>query len=385
MPGHASSHVFPPRDYGRPRVAVVMLSLVPGAMGGTETYARELTRHLDRGRIDAHAFVPRGAEGFSAGIPEIVVPEVRAGASVPARLAATTASIAVRRRILDRLGSAELAHLPFSSSVPPLPSRVARVVTIHDVVHLDMPETFSRAERLYRTAFYDVPARQADAVITISQFARRTIVEKMKVPEHRIHTIPLGVDLSAFTPGTVERENILYYPARPYPHKNHERLFAAVELLHREDPTLRLVLSGEGRERLGTLPPFVEHVGLVPFDELRALYQRARLLVFPSLYEGFGLPPLEAMASGCPVAASNAASIPEVVGDAAELFDAHTVAGIAAGIRRALNRTDDLRARGLRHVTGVSWRRCVAAHEDVYLEVAAERRRRLRAGVGRRD
>lgn len=384
MPGTYTSLNFPPRDFGRPKVALVMLSLVPGAMGGTETYARALTRELDPARVDAQAFVPTGAEGFSEGIAEVVVPEVSAGPSSRQRLTVASLGVARRRRLLRRFGSADVVHLPFSSAVPPLSAATGRVVTIHDVVHLDMPQNFSRAESAYRKLAYELPARRADVVITISEFAKRTIVEKMKVPERIVRTIPLGVDLTAFTAYRGARENFLFYPARPYPHKNHQRLVEAVGLLRREDPTLRLVFSGEGLERLGDLPAWVERRGLVSFDELREIYHRARLMVFPSLYEGFGLPPLEAMASGCPVAASDAASIPEVVGDAAELFDATSVDGIAAGIRRALARTDDLRSRGFDRVAGVTWRRCVQAHEDVYLDVAAERQRRLRAGLARR-
>ena len=122
-------------------------------------------------------------------------------------------------------------------------------------------------------------------------------------------------------------------------------------------PGLRLVLTGDALESLPEPPEGVERLGSVSHEELAALYRRAACLVFPSLYEGFGLPVLEAMASGCPVAASNRAAIPEVCGDAAVLFDPDDVGAIANGVREALARADELarardRARGGIHVGG---------------------------------
>ena len=105
-------------------------------------------------------------------------------------------------------------------------------------------------------------------------------------------------------------------------------------------------------------------------DELVALYRRASALVFPSLYEGFGLPPVEAMACGCPVATSNAGSLPEVVGDAAVLFDPRDPAAIAAGITEALDRTDELTRLGLARAAAFTWEATARAHDRVY-EAAA--------------
>ena len=117
--------------------------------------------------------------------------------------------------------------------------------------------------------------------------------------------IPHGIDHARFSPGDEPREPFLLYPARAWPHKNHARLFEAFALLRRERPELRLVLTGGGHS--APLPDGVEVRGHVSADELVSLYRRAAALVFPSLYEGFGQPPLEAMACGCPVACSNAA------------------------------------------------------------------------------
>ena len=197
------------------------------------------------------------------------------------------------------------------------------VVSLLDVQHLDLPGLFSRAERTYRRRFYDAAARRADVVITISEFTKSRIVETLGIEPSRIIVAPLGVDAAEFEPNLGPRENLLLYPARGWPHKNHATLFEAFSLLRAEDPTLRLVLTGGGLDGSGAVPAGVDVRGLVGRDELRELYRTAAALVFPSLYEGFGLPPLEAMASGCPVAASRAGSLPEICGDAAVLFDAH--------------------------------------------------------------
>ena len=135
-------------------------------------------------------------------------------------------------------------------------------------------------------------------------------------------------------------------------------------------PDLRLVLTGGALDGLGELPDWVDRRGLVSSDELRRLYRTAALLAFPSLYEGFGLPSLEAMASGCPVAASNAGSIPEVCGDAAELFDPTDIESIALGIVNALARASELTAAGLEQVRKFSWKRCGDVHLAVYRSVA---------------
>jgi len=114
----------------------------------------------------------------------------------------------------------------------------------------------------------------------------------------------------------------------------------------------------------------VDLKGLVSYDELKALYRSAAVLAFPSLYEGFGLPPLEAMASGCPVAASDAGSIPEVCGEAAVLFKALDVKSIASGIIEAIDRRDELTSRGAHQVQKFTWERCRDVHLAVYRRVA---------------
>jgi glycosyltransferase involved in cell wall biosynthesis len=353
-----------------PDVALSMLTLVPGAMGGSETYARELTRQLaTTDEVAATAYLPANASGFSAGIPEVVLP-LRTGASTSERLRAVAAASLRARHLAPGLRDARIVHYPFTIPVPRPGRSQAFVQTLLDVQHLDLPQLFGRAELAFRRRYYEGAARRADMVITISEFARTRMIELLGIPGDRIRVAHLGVDADAYTPQLGPRDEFVLYPARGWKHKNHARLIEAMKAVRADRPGMRLVLSGGGLDSLGALPDWVEVRGLVSGEELRELYRNAAVLAFPSLYEGFGLPPLEAMASGCPVAATDAGSVPEVCGDAAVLFDARDPGAIAAGILEALGRSGELTRRGLEQVRSFTWERCLDAHLDVYRSVA---------------
>lgn len=354
-----------------PEVALAMLTLVPGAMGGSETYARELTRQLaTTDEVMATAYVPANAAGFSQGIPEVVVQRVQTGASTRQRLT-TVATASLRLGgAAAQLRSARIVHFPFTIPVPRPRREQAFVQTLLDVQHLDLPQLFSRPELAFRRRYYEGAARQADAVITISEFARQRMIELLGIPAERIRVAHLGVDADQFQPNSGPREEFVLYPARGWKHKNHARLLEAMAAVRVVRPGMRLVLTGGGLESLGEIPDWVDVRGLVSGGELRELYRRAAVLAFPSLYEGFGLPPLEAMASGCPVAASAAGSIPEVCGDAAVLFDPEDPESIAAGILEALARSEELTRLGFEQVRLFTWERCRDVHVDVYRGLA---------------
>jgi len=352
-----------------------MLTLVPGSMGGSETYARELTRELASStRVDARAYVARCAAGFSQGVPETVVPEIVGGPSSRERLTTVATARLRGRRIRARMAPIDAMHVPFSVPVPSPARSVALVQTLLDVQHLELPHMFTRSELAYRSALYDRTARRADAVITISHAAKAQIVARLGVPAERVFVAHLGVDTSRFRPSTGPRDETVYYPARGWPHKNHARLVEAVGLLRRERPGLRLVLTGGGLGALGSLPEWVDVRGLVSDQEVERLYATSGCLAFPSLFEGFGLPPLEAMASGCPVAASTAGSVPEVVGDAAVLFDPTDPSAIADGIARALEAPPSLIEAGFVRAASFTWDACMRVHEDAYVAAVEHRR-----------
>ena len=203
-------------------------------------------------------------------------------------------------------------------------------------------------------------------MLTISEHAARTLVERLGVPEERVRPIHLGIDHELFRPGVEARAEMLLYPAREWPHKNHAGLFEAFALLREKRPDLQLLLTAYD----GPVPDGVRSLGRVSPEELAGLYRTAAALVFPSLYEGFGQPPLEAMASGCPVACSNVASLPEVVGDAARLFDPTSTEELVAAVEEVLDDPEPWRARGLERAAGFTWERTAEAHDAVYDELA---------------
>jgi glycosyltransferase involved in cell wall biosynthesis len=347
------------------RVGLSLLTLVPGISGGSETYARELCRAL--ARVGSHRYevlVPTLAPEAGGGLETVVATGYPASTTIPGRLRAMAGASTRPGRLARRLAGADVVHYPLTVPVPPVDRPT--ILTLLDVQHLDLPALFPRGERLFRRVAYDRAAGQASRVVAISDWTRLRVVERLGLDPERVHAIHLGVDHERFTPDpAVEREPFLLYPARPWPHKNHARLFDAFARLRAETPELRLVLTGVGHDA-SRLPEAVETLGGVSPTELVSLYRRAAVVVFPSLYEGFGLPPLEAMACGCPVASSSAGSLPEVLGDAAVFFDPEDPDAIAAGVAEALARATELGARGPARAAGFTWDATARAHDDVY-------------------
>ena len=334
-------------------VGISLLTLVPGVVGGSENYARELCRGLARvGELEYTVFLPRVAGDASDGLPGEILGRYAAARSIPGRTRAMAGAAVrpgpLRREMrLDRL---EAIHFPLSVMLPTVAAPPV-ATTMLDLQHEFLPQNFRRAELAYRRIVYGATARRSRIVIAISEHARETLIERMGIAPDRVCTIHLAVDHERFTPAHVPREEYVLYPARRWPHKNHERLFAAMELL----PDLRLVLTGDRNER-------------VTADELVDLYRRAAAVVYPSLYEGFGQPPLEAMACATPVAVSDIPPLREVCGDAAEYFDPLEPEDIARGIRDAIARGG---ASGPARAARFTWDECARKHEAVYRELAA--------------
>lgn len=347
-------------------IVVSMLNLVPGGMGGSETYARELLGEVARSDLDASTLVAPVAAGFSGLVPEQVAPEYRTGRSDTARARGLALGLLRRRSLARRTAHASVIHFPFSVAVPAPGPGQASLVSVLDMQHHDLPELFTRLERAYRRLAYDRSALKADAVVTISHFAKERVVHHLGLDPGRVHVAHLGVRPEEFKHRNQAREMFLLYPARAWPHKNHRALFAAFSILRRRNPSLRLVLTGAGKAQLPPVPDGVEVRGQVGRSTLVALYAKAGALVFPSRYEGFGLPIIEAMSSGCPVAAAAAGSLPEVAGDAAVLFDPLDVEDMASAVEAAMDRALELQARGLERAALFSWRSCADAHLQIY-------------------
>ncbi len=245
-----------------------------------------------------------------------------------------------------------------------------QVLTLHDVSFLRHPEWFSRRfVAVYRRLVPRV-ARRALAVVTDSEFSRREISALAGVDSSRLHVIPCGVSAlfrrAAESSSPAENGSYLLAVGSLDPRKNLARLIRAYARLDHTQTELWIVGSeldchrrSETR-RLAETTPGVRLLGSQSDEELAALYRRALAFVFPSLYEGFGLPVIEAMASGCPVVASSAASLPEVCGEAALSVDPCDVSGLTGAIDRIIRDADlrrELRDRGLERSRSYTWER----------------------------
>jgi glycosyltransferase involved in cell wall biosynthesis len=301
--------------------------------------------------------------GEYAGWPVRHVPEYRPGDSNLTRFLAMSSG-----RFHPRIdgGEFDVVHYPVTVPVPNIHG-APRVVTLLDVQHHELPQMFSPGERMFRRWAYDDAARKADQVITISEHARQGIVDRLGIPAERVHAVHLGVDHDRFTPDGPRREGLperyVVYPANLWPHKNHEGLLKAWEQV--QDSDLHLVLSGQTYGRPAPEGERVIHIGHIPLDEMPSLLRGAEALIFPSLFEGFGLPILEAMACGTPVAASNRGAIAEVAGSAALLFDPEDTEEMAAAIE-AVVRDERLREGSVAHAAAFTWQATAERHLEVY-------------------
>jgi glycosyltransferase involved in cell wall biosynthesis len=350
-------------------VAFSLVTLAPGAVGGSETYARGLLEAFAEGLGPERVTVLVGPPVTGSGAVEVRQVAPRIAARGVGRLAGLIRGMARR----DSSG-ADLLHHPLT--VPAPRARGPSVVTLHDVLHRELPSSFSRAERAFRRLAYERAARRATRVITVSQHAREQIVQRIGIPAERVVAIRSGIDHARFTPtGPAKSPTagpFVLYPANLWPHKNHERLIAALARVE----GVALVLTGapspplaalEDRARLEGVE--LRHLGYV--DDLAPLYRGARALVFPSLAEGWGAPVVEAMACGCPVAASDSGAVLEASGGAALSFPPHDVVAMADAIRRVTNdgsMREHLRGQGLQRAAQLTWAAAAAGHGEVYAE-----------------
>ena len=244
----------------------------------------------------------------------------------------------------------------------PLRSSVPTVVTVHDLAILRAPAAFPRWHRLYGRAGLERVLRAADVIVAVSEFTRREVTALVDVPAERVRVVPNGVDAS-FTPdGPRADGDYVLAVATLEPRKN---LGRAVDAAREAGVELRVV----GARGWGGVDVH-GWVGEVPDAELAALYRGARSVLYPSLYEGFGLPVLEAMACGTPVVTSRATAMEEVAGTAAVLVDPLDVSSIAAGIREAASRSDELVPAGLARARDFTWDRAADAVVEVWRELA---------------
>lgn len=356
---------------------------------GIGTYVRNLVRHLahlDR-ETTYFLFCDRADEATLRDLAENFVPVVEASGKYSL---AEHYSIPLKLR---RLG-ADLFHSPHY--VLPLLTRKPAVVTVHDCIHLLFPQYLpNRLAYQYARFMMGSAVRRSRLVLTVSEASRRDILRFYpEADPERVQVVPNAID-EAFLedPGEEEMQRVkeryqirgrfILYVGNIKPHKNLDRLVLAFSLLKQRPghQDVKLLIIGDQLHQQGFLRRAVEGArvrqdvrffGFVPDQTLSALYRLASVFAFPSLYEGFGLPPLEAMACGTPVVTSRISSLPEVVGDAAVLVDPLSVDDIASSLERVLGDEElrrDLVVRGRARVRQFSWERSVKTVHQAYMKI----------------
>ncbi|HEY2537104.1 MAG TPA: glycosyltransferase family 1 protein [Solirubrobacteraceae bacterium] len=362
-------------------VGLNLIYLIPGETGGMEVYARELIPALvDQAPpgVSFTAFMSR--EGAADGSPlGDLLPVVKVQVNARNRVQWVRGEQTLLPRLAARAG-VDLVHS--LASTAPLWGRFRRVVTVHDLIYARFPETHAGVRDMGMKVLVPWGVRRADRVIAISQSTHDDLIELLGLSAQRIDVVPNGLGVVRGESSLSEAETrtrfelgsrrVLLSLSAKRPHKNLLALIGALARIPQERRPL-LVLPGYAteyearlRERARELAigGDVHFLGWLSGEELEGLWQVAEAFVYPSLYEGFGLPVLEAMARGVPVACSNSSSLPEVAGDAALLFDPREEPAIADALERLLTdcaEVERLRARGLERARGFTWERTARA------------------------
>lgn len=290
--------------------------------------------------------------------------------------------------VKQHLDKIDLYFCPFGALWPrPLP--LPTVVTLVDIQEVFYPQFFTDFDIYNREYHFPGSTRMADRVITISHFSKQTIVQHHHISPHKVTVAHLCADDRYYRAAEVEQppqcalpeEDFILYPANYWKHKNHDTLLRALQWLKvQKDLRVDGVFTGydvpngylltQKAAEYG-VDKQVYRTGYVTVEELAYLYARAKMLVFPSLFEGFGIPLVEAMAAGCPVVAANTTSLPEIGADAAEYFDPLSVESIGRAIEKvwcdeALHR--QLVERGRQRATDFSAAKLAETHRAVFEE-----------------
>lgn len=392
------------------RIGIAVMRSQLGGGGGVAVYTREILEALashSRGQHTYFALIHADcADGWDYRhwpdhIQFVPLQPVRPFRSIPVR-----AKYSIRRllglsvplhygemymtRQIDAL-KLNILHYP-QTIIWPLSINVPCVLTFFDMQHEYYPQFFTQIELDHRAETYRPSVNKAHHLIVPSDYTQQSLMEKYDVPPHKMTLIPVGIADTFRRADPIEVEGIkekyglpdtfIFYPANPWQHKNHARLMAALRIYReRYEDAPYLVVSGRLREErrdvlslaiAAGVEDKVLELGFVPTAELPALYSAAKLLVFPSLFEGFGMPLVEAMACGCPIAAADATTIPEITNGAALLFDPFDPDAIAEAIHNLLVDSDlckMLVRKGYERAEAFQWAKIVPQIEQVYERV----------------
>jgi glycosyltransferase involved in cell wall biosynthesis len=383
------------------KIVINALHMHLGETGGAETYLLELLRALDSMQNRQYYSIliwPESEEEIkSLAKPNIDYHIVTN--SFAARLRRFALRCLTKPHPVAWLANmdADVVHYP-NAVIRIRPFRISSplVLTMTDIQHLYYPEHWPEEDIRFREKHFPESVERADRIIAISEFTRQGLIEKFNAPPEKVRTIHLGVDhelLSSEPPnedwmalkGKYQLPGkFLIYPAGTWPHKNHLRLVEAVaDQVRKGNKDLHVILTGIRQfnherilQRISDLglEKNIPHLGHLPWSEVVMLYQKARGMIYPSLFEGFGLPLVEAMAAGCPVACSNRAAIPEIAAEAAHYFNPEEVEEISDAIERLWFDEElriDLIERGRIRARGFNWESCARQTIEVYESVAA--------------
>jgi glycosyltransferase involved in cell wall biosynthesis len=370
----------------RPHIGLNLIFLVPGETGGMEIVARELVPALLAAapHVRFTAFVNREATSAHDGPWGELLPAV----TVPINARNRVQWVLGEQTLLPLLAARAGVDLVHSlASTAPVWGRFRRVVTVHDLIYARFPDAHAGLRDKGMRVLVPAAVRRSDRVMADSQSTRLDLIALLGADPERIDVVPLGLGAVRRVEPMVEQDvrarfelgerGVLLSLSAKRPHKNLLALIGALAELAREERPV-LVLPGYPTPYEAELRDRVRALGLdddvrfpswLSATELEGLWAMSRAFVFPSLYEGFGLPVLEAMARGVPVACSNASSLPEVAGDAALLFDPSDEGAIGAALRRLLTDpvlAETLRTRGLQRVHQFTWEHTARLTLDSY-------------------